>query len=325
MLGRDSNRDPDRYQANSIHYSNNNNSYNNVDGFNNLGDGSLSHIFRCGSKRCQFQNRFVSVNDILSTTTNRLYKRIVPAGSTYINDHSANVVYLITCNICKLQYVGETSQNINKISNWHNSCFRNPTAYSFCKILNAHFSKDYCKDSSYTVNIIKKLEGTGRTEKNTKDFAAKPLRKARGTYWMHELRTIFSYGLNGRIGDEFKTDNKHINVADKFSSFPRKYSRANRGKSHKGVPRLLPQQFVKDLNHILNTSIKDAPNFIRISISSMKKSYLKITHQLLSRKVCDSPSDFIFSIYYHQAIDLIKSKLYKPLIPKSKKKPSKNV
>ena len=182
------------------------------------------------------------------------------------------MVYLITCNNCKHQYVGEVSQNLNKRFNWHNSCFRNPTAYSFCKILNTHFSKGYCKDSSYTVNIIEKLEGTGRTERNTMDFAAKPLRKARETYWMHELRTIFPYGLNDRIGDEFKTDNKHINVAAKFSSLPRKYSRANRGKNHKGVPRLLPQQFVKDLNQMLNTSIKDAPNFIRISISSMKKS-----------------------------------------------------
>ena len=142
---------------------------------------------------------------------------------------------------------------------------------------------------------------------------------------MHELRTIFPYGLNDRIEEEFKTDNKHINVAAKFSSLPGKYSRTNRGKNHKGVPRLLPQQFVKDLNQMLNTSIKDAPNFIRVSISSMKKSYLKITHQLLSTKLYDSPSDFIFSIYYHQAIDLIESKICKPLTPRSKKKPPKNV
>ena len=141
------------------------------------------------------------------------------------------------------------------------------------------------------------------------NFAAKPLRKARKTYWMHELRTIFPYGLNDKIGDEFKTDNKHINVAVKFSSLPRKYSRANRGKNNKGVPRLLPQQFLKDLNHMLNTSIKDTPNFIRISISSMKKSYLKTTHELMSAKLCDSTPDFIFSIYYHQAIDLIESKI----------------
>ena len=84
LLNRDSTRDPDRYRANSIHDSNNNNSNNNVDGFNNLSDGSLSHIFRCGSKHCQFQNKFVPVNNILITTTNRLYKRIVPAGSTML-------------------------------------------------------------------------------------------------------------------------------------------------------------------------------------------------------------------------------------------------
>ena len=75
---------------------------------------------------------------------------------------------------------------------------------------------------------------------------------------------------------------------------------------------------------MLSTSIKDAPNFIRISISSIKKSYLTITHRLLRAKLCDSPSDFTFSIYYHQAIDLIESQIYKPLTHKSKKKPPKN-
>ena len=45
----------------------------------------------------------------------------------------------------------------------------------------------------------------------------------------------------------------------------------------------------------------------------------------MSTNLCDSPPDFIFSIYYHQAIDLIESKIYKPLTPKSKKKPPQNV
>ena len=99
----------------------------------------------------------------------------------------------------------------------------------------------------------------------------------------------------------------------------------NCGKNPKRVPLLLPQQSVNDLNHMLNTNIKDAPNFIRISISSMKKSYLKITHELLRTKLRDSSPDFTFSIYYHQAIDLIESKIYKPLAPKSRKKPPHNV
>ena len=41
LLGRDSNRDPDCYRANSIHHSNNNNSYNNVDDLTDLGHGSI--------------------------------------------------------------------------------------------------------------------------------------------------------------------------------------------------------------------------------------------------------------------------------------------
>ena len=57
----------------------------------------------------------------------------------------------------------------------------------------------------------------------------------------------------------------------------------------------------------------------------MIKSYLKITRESLSTKLCYSPPDFIFSMYYHQAINLIESKIYKPLAPKSKKKPPQNV
>ena len=118
-LGRDSNRDPDRYRANSIRSDNNNNIRSNED-INNvvitydLGDGSLCNIFRCGSSRCQFQYKFSPQDRVLSTATKRLYNCIVPPGSTYINGHSSNVVYLITCDKCKLQYFGETCQNLNK-------------------------------------------------------------------------------------------------------------------------------------------------------------------------------------------------------------------
>ena len=126
---------------------------------NNLGDGSLSHIFRCGSKRCQFRNKFVPVNNILSTATNRLYKCIVPAGSTYVNDHSSNVVYLITCNKCKLQYVGETSQNLNKRFNWYNSCFANPTVYSFCGVLNTHLAKVVARTLFILSILLKNVMG----------------------------------------------------------------------------------------------------------------------------------------------------------------------
>lgn len=42
-------------------------------------------------------------------------------------------------------------------------------------------------------------------------------------------------------------------------------------------------------------------------------------------KLCDIPSNFLFSKYSHQVIDTIESKIYKPLCPKPNMKPSENV
>ena len=52
-----------------------------------------------------------------------------------------------------------------------------------------------CKDATYSVTIIEKLEGTGRNDRDKMDVKAKPERKAREVFWMHELRTVFHMGL----------------------------------------------------------------------------------------------------------------------------------
>ena len=52
------------------------------------------------------------------------------------------------------------------------------------------------------------------------DIAAKPIRQVRERYWTRKLRKTFLYGLerggNDRGGDEFSTDNRHINIATKL-------------------------------------------------------------------------------------------------------------
>ena len=100
-LGRDSDRDPDRHPANSIILFAS--VLSNIHLDNNFGDGSNSRMFKCGSKRCLFQNKFSPQDRFVSTTTGRIYNCIIPPGTTYINDHSPNVIYLITCDRCKLQ------------------------------------------------------------------------------------------------------------------------------------------------------------------------------------------------------------------------------
>ena len=62
---------------------------------------------------------------------------------------------------------------------------------------------------------------------------------------------------------------------------------------------------MSDLSDILETSIIDAPNFIIVSLYSMKKRDLKVFHQLLNAKLSNESSDFLFSQYFHQGVDII--------------------
>ena len=103
---------------------------------------------------------YLSCHDkVVSSSTRRLYVCIVPPGNNSLNCHSPNVVYLLTCSNCKLQYVGDTALKISERFNWHRSCFKYPAHYGFCKRLSNHFSEGLCKNANYSVQIIEKLEG----------------------------------------------------------------------------------------------------------------------------------------------------------------------
>ena len=68
---------------------------------------------------------------------------------------------------------------------------------------------------------------------------------------------------------------------------------------------------------MLNTNTKDVSDFINISLSIMRKSYLKSIHELPSTRLCDTDPNFLSFTYQYQAIDLIESKTYKPFPHKS--------
>ena len=125
---------------------------------NACGNGSNSNIYRCSDKRCQFKHQFYPTDKFFSSVTKRVYDCVLPAGTRYIDCHSANVIYLITCSKCKLQYVGETIQQLNKRFNWHKSGFRDPVKYGHCKILSDHFTKGLCAGVKYKVQIIEKMD-----------------------------------------------------------------------------------------------------------------------------------------------------------------------
>lgn len=97
-LGWDSNRDPGGYGAKLIIINNNDNTSGartTADDSGKLDEASLCHMFRCKSKRRQFEEK-------LAHPLIRSYNCIVSPGTTYINGHMHSVIYLITCDKCKL-------------------------------------------------------------------------------------------------------------------------------------------------------------------------------------------------------------------------------
>jgi hypothetical protein len=58
---------------------------------------------------------------------------------------------------------------------------KHPEKDNTCRILSEHFSKGFCKNATFTVNIIDKLAGDGRDESKEIDPAITAIRRKRET------------------------------------------------------------------------------------------------------------------------------------------------
>ena len=90
---------------------------------------------------------------------------------------------------------GRICHHVSRINNTH-------VSYS-SHILANHFNSGHCKGASFSVNKIEKLSGDGRGEDGKLDPIMNRIRKKKKTEWMLKLRTVYPYGLNDRVGDEY--------------------------------------------------------------------------------------------------------------------------
>lgn len=99
------------------------------------------------------------------------------------NCKTSNAIYLMTCKVCKKQYVGETKLSISRRINLHRSDYntrrfkRSPVA--------EHFSHENHAFGDISLCVI---ESDTRWDDT--------LRKRRETYWIRRLSTLQPYGIN---------------------------------------------------------------------------------------------------------------------------------
>ena len=130
-----------------------------------------------------------------------------------------NVIYLISCKKCGIQYVGETSQALRSRMNNHRHKLN-----QMCDLfLYLHFcSNDHNEDDI----TIMPIEEVSLEEGECFSLASKRLQ--REEYWYKELATIYPYGLNDNVknlGNISKKGTENVVVWSLFNEKPRKFKR----------------------------------------------------------------------------------------------------
>ena len=143
---------------------------------------------------------------------------------------------------------------------------------------------------------------------------------------MLSLQTVYIYGLNDRVGDEYMEEKDSRVVGNKFLPLHRLYKAPQYNYSKNKLDNsFLKQNFVIILITHLDHNLKDAGYFIRVSIKSFKKSFLKHirnnVYDFLSNKVDSFPNQQ----WYEMILDLIESRIYNPPASKTTKTKPKNL
>ena len=229
---------------------------------------------------------------------------------------------MITCCRCNLQYVGETVQSIRGRFSGHWAGMKNPFADNKYKILSKHFDVGPCRNTNYIINIIEKLSGFGRDDNGIPIPGVTAEKQKKKTKWMLTFQTVYPYGLNDRVGAEYMAEKESRVVGNMFLPLHSLYKRLDCNYSK---IKLDNSFFVKILTTHLDHNLKDAGCFIRVSIKSFKRTFLK--------HVCNDVYDFLISKvdsfpnhqWFEMTLDIIESRMYNPPASKTTKTEPKNL
>jgi hypothetical protein len=98
---------------------------------------------------------------------------------------SKDIIYLITCDKCKIQYVGETGRALRERVTNHRYAIKNKLQTP----IGIHFNLD---GHSFLNMRLTPIECVNHTGENKINF-----RRGREIYWQNKLNTFHPYGLNG--------------------------------------------------------------------------------------------------------------------------------
>lgn len=146
---------------------------------NNVKSSQSFFSKKCTNNNCKACNYIVECSTFYSNNnSNKIYK--IKHNFTC---KTRNIIYLITCNKCKKQYVGQSSRPLADRINNHLSCIRTHKQTP----IGMHFNLPNHSITDFRIHAIDHI---------TSKYNIQHLLSTKETYWQNTLLTIFPHGLN---------------------------------------------------------------------------------------------------------------------------------
>ena len=270
----------------------------------------------CKNKLCRTCPKLIQSRYFKSNITNRKYEMINHTNEI-ITCKSQNLVYLLTCESCNIQNVGETTIPLHKRMNIHR------TSKSGCEHFIEHFC-NVCSGKSFSIQVIEKLPGDGYDELGEVCSEMRDKRLEREDFWMKRLRSIYPYGLNEKAKEKSKmVDNTCIGRL--FPPLPRNGERpvSSRNNRNNHLSTITKDEFFCQFDNVIQNNIQESMNHIRKILDTVKKRVLKeIAFSIIDNSWNENGR---YKQWYSYVVDIIDTKLYKGLEKKDKRKAPKNL
>lgn len=135
----------------------------------------------CDRRRCSNCKNIIKADVFTSNSTQESFKMRYSTDCT-----SQNVIYLIECKRCKMQYIGQTNQQVSKRMNSHRFDINTYDGQSYATNVSLHFNSDSHSLTDFRFLPIDVV-------KNEMD------RLCKETYWIHKLDTLHPKGMNSKL------------------------------------------------------------------------------------------------------------------------------
>ena len=199
--------------------------------------GNTTTVYQCRKPRCKTCKHLREGDKFTSNVTGKTYS--VQSRNQVMTCETKNVIYVISCCRCGIQYVGETSQMLRQRMNNHRSRLK--------KVGVQYLYKHYCSaghsEDDITIMPIEEVDVSDKHVSST----SKRLQQEQ--YWYRELKCIYPYGLNDNvkdIGNVSKVNKDSIVIWNLFNHTTRKFRKRPRSskKRHRNQHRDIEQELM---------------------------------------------------------------------------------